>query len=163
MLRVLPGALLVLISIGAGCSANGGDPLSEDAREVAVYAAVIRDVAESLPTGDEDPSERIVFVEPLDPDSAIGLEVQAGVVLELEDVATVSFIDDREAALDHDEEGAPVRKGAALIALGPLPESRRRVVVDVERYAHERDVEHLRYVVERVGEGWGVTERRSVG
>lgn len=159
---VLAAALVVLLALCAGCG-DDDDPESDEARQSAVYSAILRDVALSLPATDDELSDRTVFVEPLDPESEIGLEVQAGVVLELEDLVAVTFIDDRAAAVDEEQPDQPVREESALVALGPVPEGRRRVDVAAERYRRAGATERLRYVVERVGGTWEVAERESLG
>lgn len=164
MPRVLGGATVLLLLVAAACGDDGGGAERDVPREVAVYAAVITDVAEDLTVEEGgEPSDRVVYVEALERGTVIPIEVQAGVVLELEDEVDVRFVDDREAAVDGRLPGAPVREGAALIALGPVPEGDRRVVVDLRRYEREGDEDDLRVTLERTGDDWAVTERSLVG
>jgi hypothetical protein len=159
--RVLLG-LLGLPLLLAACGEDDAVPEGA-AREARVYAAIVADAADAADAaagGGRDPG--IVFVEPLDPDDPISLEVQAGVVQRVRREVDVRFVDSREAALDLDEPGAPVRGDGLLLGLGPVPEGRSRVEVEVRRYRH-RD-EEVRQVValQRVEREWRVTDRQEV-
>lgn len=164
MPRLRQGALGALVVLAAACGGDDDTAAAGAARHTAVYAAVVLDVAGDLtvqPGGDA--ADRAVFVEPLDDADPIPLEVQAGVVAELEDVVDVAFIDDRDEAVQRQVRGRPVREGAALIALGAVPEGDDRVAVEVRRYEREDRIERLRMTVERDGDEWDVVARAPSG
>jgi hypothetical protein len=154
------GALGALLVLATACGGDGDGAADEVARQTEVYAAVVLDVADDLPVEPGgDPSDRIVFVEPLDSVQPHPIEVQAGVVLALEDEVDVAFIDERDEAVDRSAPGRPVRDGAALIAVGPVPEGDDRVEVEVRRYHRQGREERLRMVVASEADGWEVVDR----
>lgn len=142
-------ALLASVS----CRDDAQDPRSD---ADLVYAATIEalvteHIATALPTavpapraaggsaakdGDEQNALLQVFVEPLGDGYVIDLAVQARVVITLETVAHVRFIDHRDEAIDEDKPGKPVRENGMLVGLGPI----------VTGGATERTVQARRYL-----------------
>jgi hypothetical protein len=152
---------LFLVVAAAACGGDDDGAGAEEARQVGIYAAVVLDVADDLTVEpDGEPTDRVVFVEPLEPADPIAIEVQAGVVAELEDRVEVSFIDDRDEAVDRELAGRPVREGAALIGLGRVPRDDDPAEVEVQRYEREGRVEELLVTVARDGDAWAVVARR---
>lgn len=148
---VAPVALLVL----AGCSDDGEGP---DDR-AAVYTSVLRNI---VPLPAPPVEERTyVFVEPLADEVAIPLEVQAEVVSELEDVAEVRFIDDRDEAIEHD--GERVREGGVLVGLGAIVESGPERLIAVRRYVDAADDDAFALTLEERNGVWEVVDRLPAG
>jgi hypothetical protein len=156
MLRRLTSLLAITLA-AASCGADGK---SATDREADIYATLIRalapaDPAEHVPGGEIDQFDRVVFAGSLDDEQAISLEVQAAVVEQLEEFATVRFVDERAEAIDHDDEGEPVLDDGVLVLVGPVP-SGRSPSVDAERYVDNDDAVHVRVTLERPNGGWEV-------
>ncbi len=135
-----------------GCS-DAGTP-ETTARDPAVYAAVIDAVvAGQTPTG--TPFDKVVYVAGT-ATNRIGLEVQAAVVAELNQI-TVRFVDDRSEAIDAAAPGDPVLHGGLLLTLGPIDaQAVDRVTVDVGSYRGAGTDSQAIVVVERHGGKWVV-------
>jgi len=150
---LLVPALVLVAGLVASCSSGDG-PESDD-RAGAIYAAVIRSVVtEGTNAAEVDVP---VFVAPIDPKQPISLEVQAGVVEELHDFATVRFVDDAMEAIDEDDIEQPVVDDGVLVMLGVIPAGGDRVVVEAERYESENSHEKFGVRVARSGETWTAT------
>jgi hypothetical protein len=83
--------------------------------------------------------------------------VQAGVVEELHDFATVRFVDDATDAIDEDDVRQPVVDHGVLVKLGPIPAAGDRVEVDAERYESNDSHEQYAVRVTRSGATWSAT------
>jgi hypothetical protein len=147
---LLVPALALVAGLVASCGSGEG-PESDD-RASAIYAAVIRSVVtEGTNAAEVDVP---VFVAPTDPKAPISLEVQAGVVEELHDFATVRFVDDAMEAIDEDEVGQPVVDDGVLVKLGTVPTAGDSVVVEAERYESANSHDKVSVRVARSGESW---------
>lgn len=148
--------MLVLVAVAAaGCGGDRAGANESDQRAIGAYTATIRWMLAT------DPIVGSVYVEPAG-DDEIPLEVQTGVINELEDVAKIRFIDDRaEALATSDAAGTETVKGdGMLIALGalddPIQTDPDRVVLYAERFDSSRELEAFRVVTVRSGKAWRV-------
>lgn len=156
MLRRLT-PLLALTLAAVSCGSNG---TSATDREANVYVTLIRTLAptepaERRPGDDSDEPDRVVFAGPLDEQQAISLEVQAAVVEQLEEFATVRFVDEPAEAIDDTDNREPVLEDGVLVLLGPVP-SGRTPSVDAERYVDIDDSVHVRVTLEPADGDWEV-------
>jgi hypothetical protein len=147
---------LVLVILASGCRDGPG----RDDPNVGIYAAAIQWLVDDrhgnagVASGPES-----VYVEAIG-DERISLEVQAGVVERLEDVAKVRFIDAREEAIDISAPGDPVRREGLLVGLGPVrPGEGSGVLLYAHRYADADDVVAYELVLERAEGRWQVAGR----
>jgi hypothetical protein len=138
---------LVLVILASGCRDGPG----RDDPNVGIYAAAIQWLVDDrhgnagVASGPES-----VYVEAIG-DERISLEVQAGVVERLEDVAKVRFID---------APGDPVRREGLLVGLGPVrPGEGSGVLLYAHRYADADDVVAYELVMERAEGRWQVAGR----
>jgi hypothetical protein len=156
MLRRLT-PLLAIILVAASC---GSDGTSATDREADIYTVLIRalapsDPTERVPTNEIDEFDRVVFAGSLDDEEAISLEVQAAVVEQLEEFATVRFVDERGEAIDHSDDREPVLEDGVLVLLGPVPLG-HTPSVEAERYVDNDDAVHVRVTLERPNGDWEV-------
>lgn len=148
---------MLLLCALAGLAGCGDDDSGEGARAQAdaqVYASVVEWFAEQEPAPQDDDELIAVFLDGLDDD--LPIEVQVDVLDLLDDELDVRFIDDDEEAIDEDLDGAPVRKDGILLRMGPIVGRDGRREIDVERYEGAGEVSRHRVVVESSDDGWGV-------
>jgi hypothetical protein len=145
-------ALAVTLAAG-GCGSDGPSPSTTE-REARVYAAVIEALAPDgpEPSPETDEPDRVVYAGSLDVDGPIPLEVQAAVVEELVEFATVRFVDEKAEAM---EDGV-------LVLLGAVPNGRSPSVT-AERYVDRDDAERFRVSLERSDGDWTVVEMHALG
>jgi hypothetical protein len=156
MLRRLTSLLAIVFAV-TSCGSDGAGATD---READVYVALIRalaplEPAERVPSRETDELDRVVFAGSLDEQQAISLEVQAAVVEQLEEFATVRFVDERVEAIDETEDREPVLDHGVLILLGRVP-SGPTPSVDAERYVDSEDSVHVRVTLERPNGDWEV-------
>lgn len=156
MLRRLTPLLAIVFAV-TSCGSDGAGATD---READVYVALIRalapsEPAERVPSREIDELDRVVFAGSLDEQQAISLEVQAAVVEQLEEFATVRFVDERVEAIDQTEDREPVLDDGVRILLGPVP-SGPTPSVDAERYVDREDSVHVRVTLERPNGDWEV-------
>jgi hypothetical protein len=153
-------ALGLVASAGASaCSDVGGGSDEETDRAVDIYVAVLRSVVDPVrPVDVEHPP---VFVEHEDMDEDIELDVQVGVVNELEGEYDVRFIDSREEALTSDEPGTAVADDGVLVGLGPIAAG-DPVTVLAHRYWGEGRQESFAVDVHETGDQWDAAAPREV-
>ena len=159
--------LTPLLAITLATVACGSDSASPTDRESDVYATLIQALAPSEPTEratseEIDELDRVVYAGSLDEEQPISLEVQAAVVEQLEDFATVRFVDERAEAIDDTDDREPVLEDGVLILLGRVP-SGRKPSVDAERYVDIEDTVHVRVTVERADGDWDVASVDRLG
>jgi hypothetical protein len=150
---------LGVASLAAACSDVAGNSDDETDRAVAIYVAVLRAVVDPVARGDGD--QPPVFVEHEDMEEDIDLDVQVGVVNDLEDEYDVRFIDSREEALVDDEPGTAVVDDGVLVGLGPISTG-DPVTVLAHRYWGEGEQESFAVDVHEVGERWDAGPPREV-
>jgi hypothetical protein len=144
--------LVALAAVGGSCGPDGSDA---DEREAGVYAAVIEAlIADDV--GEDDVGEEtkaVVYAGALDEGATITLEVQSQVVEQLEDVATVRFVDERTEAIDSDADEEPVLEQGVLVLLGSVPGG-RSPTVRAERYVDVDDIARYRMQAQRSNGAW---------
>lgn len=129
-------------------------------READVYAVVIEALASDVleeRAPDEAEPDPVIYAGPLEDEHVIPLEVQVSVIDQLEDLATVRFVDTWTEALHTTDEGVIILEEGLLVLLGPVP-SGSSVSVDAERLVEpDRATIFLVHAEEDGGE-WTVTE-----
>ena len=165
MLRTLTSLAAITLAV-VSCGSDGADATDRDAD---VYVSVIRALApEPAERGRPQPPDtvgeldRVVYAGPLDEEEPIPLEVQAAVVEQLVDFATVRFVDERAEAIDDRDAGAPVLEDGVLVLLGPVPAG-TSPSVDAERYVDARDASRVRVDLEATDGEWQVVGVDSRG
>ncbi|MGY6502714.1 MAG: hypothetical protein ACXIVQ_17690 [Acidimicrobiales bacterium] len=158
--------LTILATLGlASCTDDTQRAVPEDpnARLTNIYAATIRSVVtfERPDLTLDEPIEPVVFVSPRE-DVEIGLDVQAGVVIALENWATIRFIDEIDEAIDRNEPDGIVRDGGMLIGLGPVPDGTSNVTVGADRYERADEMMVFELQVQRRSGTWSVTNSPEV-
>jgi len=130
--RRLPLLLAVLLLLSA-CT-DEASPDDPNQRLVGIYSAAIPAVViHERPDLRDETLDLVVFVATRE-DVTIPIEVQIGVVNELEDWATIRFIDDFDEALTGDDDERTVRDGGVLVQLGDVSDGTTSVTVDADRY-----------------------------
>ncbi|MGH8986957.1 MAG: hypothetical protein ACRDY6_24260 [Acidimicrobiia bacterium] len=126
-----------------------------------MYPVVIKALAPDRPGDPTDELDRVVFVGPINEDVDISLGVQAAVVEDLDEFATIRFVDDKSEAIDSGET-EPVIDDGILVLLGAVPAGDSPSVRAV-RYVDVDDVARFRVTVEGSRERWTVAdiERRG--
>lgn len=165
-LRRLTSLVAITLAV-VSCGSDGADATDRDAR---VYVSVIRALAPGEPDerGQPDPAattgelDRVIYVGPLDEEQAIPLEVQAAVVEQLVDFATVRFVDERAEAIDDRDHRAPVLEEGVLVLVGPVPAG-GRPTVDAERYVDAGDAARVRVSLEATDGDWDVVGVDTLG
>lgn len=152
-------AVLALVMLTGACT--DGVAQSDDTvqHQIDIYSATIREVAVvDRPDLNEDSVDPVIFVSPLTDTTTISLDVQLGVVLALENWATIRFIDEFEEAILVNEPDSPVRDNGVLIGLGQidLGPSEARLVAD--RYEQANDLLTFDLLLQRRSGEWSVVE-----
>jgi hypothetical protein len=148
--------LIALAFVAAACGDDGEDGAERSAPEAEVYTAVIEALAPDTPGQVVEELDRDVFVGPLNDEVDLSLGVQASVVDDLEDFATIRFVDDKDEAVGSDET-KPVIDDGVLLLLGRVPAG-DSPAVRATRYVDVDDVARFRVTVEGSGERWDVTD-----
>jgi hypothetical protein len=110
---VLAATVAVVLTACTG----GGSNISD--RRADTYSAVIRTILADT-SHPKISSDTSVFVVAADERSPIALEVQADIVAELHEVATIRFVDRRVEAIDDSNPNRPVNDNGLLITLGKI-------------------------------------------
>lgn len=130
----LIASLTVVTIVASGCGDDDVAAPDPDDRLIEIYSATIEAVvADAAPMPDEDDEPMFVYVGSRN-EAAIDADVQLGVVVALEDWATIRFIDEQNEAIDSDDPELPVRGEGMLVGLGPVPDGEVSVVVYADRY-----------------------------
>jgi hypothetical protein len=116
----------------ASCSAGHGPDAND--RAIAIYSVVIRTVTQPAGGPPTTVAHAPVFVVAADTRSRLSLEVQAGIVEELHDFATIRFVDKRAEAIDETDPRKAVADRGILLTLGKIPSGSSDVNVQVQRY-----------------------------
>jgi hypothetical protein len=163
VIALVAGAALLIGACGKAAS-PGSEGVNE--REVAIYAAVIREMA-----GTEEFYRQIfVYERPCpgagDPERSssddcarpLSGEEQAAILERLKDLPPVEFVSDAKPIQDRifnaTEEGT---EGDVLIRFGPAPDGENRVEVPASAYCGGLCGHWMTLVVQREDEGWKVT------
>jgi hypothetical protein len=99
----------------------------------------------------------VVYVSPRG-EVDIVLEVQLGVVIALEDWATIRFIDEFEEAIDGGQDHQPVRDGGVLVGLGEVSDGTTSARVVADRYEQADELVSFDLTLHRSGGEWTVDE-----
>jgi hypothetical protein len=98
-----------------------------------------------------------VFVGAKDEESALSLEVQTGIVQELDGVVDVRFVDEAAEAIDTSDPSRPVHEHGVLITLGVVTPVGRVVTIEAERYEHAGATRSWSVTVRQTGSTWRAT------
>jgi hypothetical protein len=144
---VLAATVAVVLTACTGGGSNTSD------RRADIYSAVIRAVLgdTSHPKISSDTS---VFVVAADERSPIALEVQADIVAELHEVATIRFVDRRVEAIDDSNPNRPVNDNGLLITLGKIASGPKTVTVNASRYLNATNTVAYRVTLKRTKTQW---------
>lgn len=144
---VLTATLAVVLTACTGGGSNTSD------RRADIYSAVIRTILAdtSHPTISSDTS---VFVGAAHERSPINLEVQADIVAELHELATIRFVDRRVEAIDNSKPNRPVKDNGLLITLGKIPSAANTVTVNAGRYLNATNTIAYRVTLKRTKTQW---------
>jgi hypothetical protein len=139
-----------VVGVVAACAGGGSDTSDQPAL---IYSAVIRAVVADTSHPKID-SETSVFVVATDERSPIPLEVQADIVAELHELATIRFVDHRVEAIDDSSAIRPVNDDGVLITLGKISRAANTATVNAGRYLDATDRVAYRVTVERINAHW---------
>jgi hypothetical protein len=174
---LLFASAVTAVVLAASCSSGPGP--DEDDRTGAIYAAAIRaviddhagddaggdagnDASNDASNDTSDTTEATadvgpVFVASSDPEQSISLEVQAEMVEELHDFATLRFVDEPTEAIDEDDPTQPVADNGVLLELGPIREQDDTATLDVEWYQDVDTTQSYRVRATRSDDVWTAT------
>jgi hypothetical protein len=144
---VLTATLAVVLTACAG----GGSNISD--RRADIYSAVIRTILADT-SHPKISSDTSVFVAAAHERSPIDLEVQADIVAELHELATIRFVDHRVEAIDDSKPNRPVKDNGVLITLGKIPSAARTVTVNAGRYLNATNAIAYRVTVKHTETHW---------
>lgn len=151
-------ALLAFALIAGACT--GGSTSADDPvqREIDIYSTAIRKVAViDRPELNDEQLDTVVFVWPL-AEVVISLDVQLGIVLALEDWATIRFIDEFEEAILVNEPNSPVRDNGVLVGLGDISEAAGEARLAADRYEQANQLVAFDLLLRRRAGEWSVVE-----
>jgi hypothetical protein len=155
--RLLLTLTVVLVGSAGACTddtARGDDP---NQRLIDIYSAAIPAIVtyERPDLAALDELDTVVYVaarEGVD----IALDVQIGVVVALDEWATIRFIDEFEEAIVGDESEQQVRDGGVLVQLGAVPEGVTTVELGADRYERADHLLSFELSLQRRGGEWSV-------
>jgi hypothetical protein len=139
-----------VIAVMTACT-GGGSNTSD--RPAAIYSAVIRAVLADT-SHPKISSDTSVFVVAAQERAPIPIEVQADIVAELHELATIRFVDHRVEAIDDSSPTRPVNDNGILITLGKIPSRANTVTVKTGRYLDATDTVVYRVTVKRTNAHW---------
>lgn len=151
-------AVAVAIVLVAGCGSDDpGEPAASVSTEAMLTALVDWTVASDGPatTTDDEPPP-VVYITASNGDT-IDAAVQASVVADTADDATVRFADDRSEAIDDATEDQRVHDDGVLLVVGDLPTEPTESDVTVERYRSLDDASVFVVTLAPDGDGAAVT------
>ena len=148
---------------------TGSVTVEPDARTVAVYSAVVRQLVTKDHTfGDEDsPFDRVFIVVRIDDKAGspythplagprLTPEAQAAILRELADLPPVRFVDDPDSVIVGETSCAHVKGNGVLITLGPISGDTGRLTVPNRMFFACLGGQWLTYVLERSDGDWQV-------
>lgn len=144
--------------LAAGCGSDDpGDPAASVSTEAVLTALVDWTVASDGPasTTDDEPPP-VVYITASNGDT-IDAAIQASVVADTADDATVRFADDRIEAIDDTTEDQRVHDDGVLLVVGELPAEPTESDVTVERYRDIDDTSVFVVTLVPAGDGAAVT------
>jgi hypothetical protein len=152
---VLTATVAVVLTACAGAGSDTSD------RRADIYAAVIRAVLADT-SHPKISSDASVFVVAAQERSPIPLEVQADIVAELHELATIRFVDHRVEAIDDSNPHRPVKNNGLLITLGKIPSPANTVTVNASRYLNAANTIAYRVTLKRTKTQWKPIATTSV-
>jgi hypothetical protein len=153
VLRRLVIAPWLAVVVAVGATACGDGEPGETERAAGIYSAVVRAAVGDEPfVGLADPLRLVVWIYPLE-DRSIELAVQVKVLEQLEDFATVRFVDAFDEAVDGNGPDRPVLEDGIAVGLGPVGES-PRPQIDAAIHGVGADAEMVIFTVQRSGQSW---------
>jgi hypothetical protein len=158
---------------GSPTTETGGPTVQPDARTVAIYSAVVRQLVTKDHTfgGGEAPFERVFIDVRIDEDAGdphgdlagppaqaprLTAEDQAAILRELTDLPRVGFVEDSDSVIVGRDSCAHVKGNGALISLGPISGGSERVTVPNGLFFACLGGQWLTYKLERADDGWQV-------
>jgi hypothetical protein len=159
---------------GGPTTETGSPTVQPDARTVAVYSAVVRQLVLEDHTfgGGEAPFERVFIDVRIDEDAGdphgdlggppaqaprLTAEDQAAILRELTDLPRVGFVEDSDSVIVGRDSCAHVKGKGVLITLGPISTRNDRVTVPNGLFFACLAGQWLTYVLERAECDWHVT------
>jgi hypothetical protein len=142
MLRLAVAAVITVAPLAACDNDDAADGVVGPADAIRAIVAWQADEQEPVLDDGGEAGLPVIFVVAGD-GATIDVGVQAEVASAMVDTATVRFADDAEDAFDPDVEGEPVRDSGVMLLVGPIPEARRTISVEVDRYQTVDDWEAL--------------------
>jgi hypothetical protein len=159
---------------GGQTTETSSTTIEPDARTVAVYSAVVRQLVTKDHTfgGEESPFDRVFIVARTDPKAnspythpldgpRLTAGVQAAILHELSDLPPVRFVDDPDSVIVGEKRCAHVRGNGVLITLGPISGGPRRLAVPNRMFFACLGGQWLTYVLERSDGDWQVVGTRG--
>ncbi|MFA5565982.1 MAG: hypothetical protein WDA77_08625 [Acidimicrobiia bacterium] len=133
-------ALVLFVAIGAAaCSDDQGTKVDPNARTIEIYSTTIESVAAHMGASTEKTDKPLlIFVNNLS-DNSLSAEVQLGVVLALEDWASIRFIDDLQEAIDTAAPMSPPKNEGMLIGLGNIGAGETTTRVYADSYVSDQE------------------------
>jgi hypothetical protein len=154
---------------GGPTAETGSLTVEPDARTVAVYSAVVRQLVTKDHTfGDEaSPFDRVFIVVRIDDEASspyihpfrgprLTAETQAAILRELADLPRVRFVDDPDSVIVGEKNCGHVKGNGVLITLGPISGGTERLTVPNRMFFACLGGQWLTYVLERSGGDWQV-------
>ena len=151
--------LTATVAVVLTACASGGSNTSD--RPAAIYSAVIREVLVDT-SHPKISSDTNVFVVAARERSPITLEVQADIVAELHELATIRFVDHRVEATDDSKPNRPVKNNGLLITLGKIPSAANTVTVNAGRYLNTTNTTAYRVTLKHTKTQWKPIATTSV-
>ena len=150
---LLFAAVVLVVLVVTACS--DGSTATPEARASAVYAEIVRWFARANTDAEPLP----VFIEPRGAGATIGLDVQAELIKDVQDVATVRFIDSRDEALVTNDDGTVVvAGGGVLLRLAPVVEEGSKVRIEVDVHEHDEQFRTEQFDLGLVGTRWEIEQ-----
>lgn len=136
---VLSGLVMLFALLVGSCTSSETNKPDPNARIIDIYSATIESVASHMGTPVEPTDKpKLIFINNQS-DSSISAEVQLGVVLSLEDWATIRFIDDLEEAIDASQPSSPPKNEGMLIGLGNISSGETATRIYADAYLSDQE------------------------
>ena len=160
--RALVAIGIAAATVVTSCSSDG-ESADDTVEDTAAVIALVNWAAGEMPpevdeTGDVEPP--VVYVA-TESGGRLDAGLQASVVEDTTETATVRFADDRSEAIDDTSELMPVHDGGVMLVIGDLPDPARTLTVDVEWYRSIDDTSSLVVTITADPSGAIVTDSSS--
>jgi len=153
---------IALATVVASCSSDG-ESAANTVEDTAAVIALVNWAADEMPpevdeNGDVDPP--VVYVA-TESGGRLDAGLQASVVEDTAETATVRFADDRSEAVDDTSELMPVHDDGVMLVIGELPEPAVTLTIDVEWYRSVDQSSNLVVTITAGAGGAAVTDSSS--